>query len=360
MTRRTRLHELQRGAGALFAEHQGWEVPERFSAFLNEYHALRNSVGLLDYSNATVLEVTGRDRIRFLQGMLTNDIKSLQPGQGCYAAMLTSQGRIVADMQVYCGEGSLLLTAEAVLREKLSQALKKYIIADQVELKDCFESEGILSVQGPRTSELLSQLVCRNLPLETFNHVISDILGTPVRLCRNRRGCSDGYDLVVPQERLAEFWGALLVAGAVLGIRPVGWEAFNANRIEAGIPLYGIDMDENNLLLEAGLLSAVSFTKGCYMGQEIVARATYRGQVNWKLSGLLLPDSVPLTGRTVVQKDGKEVGRVTSSTYSPALNRAIAMGYLRREVLEPGTLIQVDRAGDSIICEVTALPFVSQ
>jgi folate-binding protein YgfZ len=165
---------------------------------------------------------------------------------------------------------------------------------------------------------------------------------------------------VVPQERLAEFWGALLVAGAVLGIRPVGWEAFNANRIEAGIPLYGIDMDENNLLLEAGLLSAVSFTKGCYMGQEIVARATYRGQVNWKLSGLLLPDSVPLTGRTVVQKDGKEVGRVTSSTYSPALNRAIAMGYLRREVLEPGTLIQVDRAGDSIICEVTALPFVSQ
>jgi glycine cleavage system T protein len=360
MTKRTRPHELQRRLGAQFAEHQGWEVPERFSTFLDEYRALHDSVGLLDFSNAMLLEVSGGDRIRFLNGMLTNDIKSLQPGQGCYTTMLTSQGRIVADMQVYCREGALLLTAGAVLREKLPQALKKYIIADQVELADCSESQGILSLQGPHASELLSRLVSTNLPQETFGHAASEILGTPVHLCRHRRGCSDGYDLVFPQERLAESWSAILEAGVVLGIRPVGWEAFNTKRIEAGIPLYGIDMDENQLPLEAGLLSAISFTKGCYIGQEIVARVTYRGQVNWRLSGLLLPDSVPLASGTSVQKDGREVGWVTSSTYSPALSRAIAIGYLRREVLQPGIAIQVDRTGDSITGEVTALPFVSQ
>jgi aminomethyltransferase len=359
MTKRTKLYELQCRLGAQFAEHQGWDVPERFSGFLNEYHALQTTVGLLDYSNASVLEVSGRDRIRFLHGMLTQDIKSLQSGEGCYAALLTPRGRIIADMQVYCGRESLLLTAGAALREKIPQALKKYIIADQVEVVDSSESRGILSVQGPCASRLLSKLGCTDLPQKTFDHASGVLLGTPVHVCRNNRGCSDGYDLLVPQERLAEFWSVLLEVGAVLGIQPTGWEAFDAKRIEAGIPLYGVDMDENHLPLETGILSAISVTKGCYVGQEIVARAMYRGQVNWRLSGLLIPDSVPLGHHATVKKEGEEVGWVTSSTYSPALNRAIAMAYLRREVLEPGMVLQADRSGVSIVCEVTPLPFVS-
>ncbi len=357
MSDRTPLYELHRLAGASFAESLGWEIPDRFSTFLEEYHALRDSVGVMDVSNAVILEVCGKDRTRFLHGMLTNDIQSLQPGHGCYAALLTHQGRIVADLQVYCAEESLILVANAFLRQKLLPALKKYIIADQVQLLDRSEEWGVLSLQGPRSADLLAQISSIDSPAHQYDHLDGAMFGTPVRLCRHSRTQRGGYDLILPSEKLSELWTAILTAGRVGAAWPVGWEAYNTNRVEAGIPLYGLDMDETHLPLEAGLQSAISFTKGCYMGQEIVARATYRGQVNWKLSGLLLPDRVPLMSGTKILKDGKEIGHITSSVYSPALSRAIALGYLRREFMEPGTNFPVDRGGEEVTCEVASLPF---
>ncbi|HVN80602.1 MAG TPA: aminomethyltransferase family protein, partial [Terriglobia bacterium] len=336
----------------------GWEIPERFSTFLEEYHALRDSVGVLDVPNAAILEARGRDRVRFLQGMLTNDVKSLQPGRGCYTALLTHQGRIVADLQVYCTEESLLLVANPSLRQKLLPSLKKYIIADQVQLSDRSGDLGILSLQGPGAAGLLAQIGSIEPPNQQYDHLEVSMFGSPVRLCRHSRTQQGGYDLILPSEKRSELRTTILTAGGGGAAWPLGWEAYNTNRVEAGIPLYGLDMDETHLPLEAGLQPAISFTKGCYMGQEIVARATYRGQINWQLSGLLLPDLIPVTGGTKILKDGKEIGRITSSVYSPALSRGIALGYLRREFTEPGANLSVDRGGEEITCVVASLPFV--
>ena len=252
----------------------------------------------------------------------------------------------------------MILVANAILRQKLLPALKKYIIADRVELLDRSGEWGILSIQGPGASDLLMQHFPSGLPANPHRHVSGTMSGISVRICRHLRTSPGGYDLIAPLDRLAELWAAVQGTRETPGAQPVGWEAFNADRVEAGIPLYGLDLDETHLPMEAGLQSAISFTKGCYMGQEIVARATYRGQVNWVLSGLLLSDSMPLMNGTKVVKDGKEIGQITSSVYSPALNRAIAMGYLRREVSEPGTQLQIDREGQRFSCEVTSLPFI--
>ena len=363
MTKRTPLYEQQRHAGTIFIEHFGWEIPARYGSSLEEYHALIESIGVMDVSSSVILEARGRDRARFLHGMLTNDIQSLRPGRGCYAALLTHQGRIVADLQVYCAEESLILVASASVRQNLLPALKKYIIADQVELLDQSEDWGLLSIQGPGTTELLAKIGWIDSPTHPYDHMNGAISGIPipVRLCRHARTRKGGYDLLLPSDKLADLWSTILAPSGGLGglaAKPVGWEAYNTNRVEAGIPLYGLDMDETRLPMEAGLQSAISFTKGCYMGQEIVARATYRGQVNWKLSGFLLPASDPLKNGTRIMKDGKEVGHITSSVYSPALSRAIALGYLRREFVEPGTHLQIDRNGEDLTCEVASVPFI--
>ncbi len=358
MTRQTKLHGRHRASGAVFTDLPGWGMPLRFSSFSEEYGVLKDSAGLLDFSDDTILEVSGRDHVRFLHGMLTNDIKALLPGKGCYAAMLTPQGRIVADMQVYREEESIILLSSPVLRDKLPQALKKYIIADQVDVKDVSDLWGVLSIQGPKASNGLSQITSASLPQSPFDHAITEVLGAQVRFFRRSRIPPGGYDLMVSKEKLTESWDLLLKSGEFYGLRPVGWEAFNAMRVESGVPLYGLDLDESHLPLEAGLQSAISLTKGCYMGQEIVARATYRGQLNWKLSGLLLPETDPLPKGCKILKDGKEVGQVTSSVFSPTLGRAIAMSFLRREVLEPGTLLQAMQDEGSVECEVAAIPFV--
>jgi folate-binding protein YgfZ len=357
MLKRSRLHGQQQAAGANFIEHRGWEIPQKFSSVYEEYETLNSSAGLISLSPPGLIEVTGKDRARFLHGMLTNDIKALQPGQGCYAALLTPQGRIVADMRVYCLEPSFLLSVESDLREKVTAGLRKYIIGDQVQLLDRSEELSLLSLQGPRSTELLG-LVGSQTPLsKPFDHFKTELAGREVRVCRVDRISQGGYDFISSAEDLPAIWDFLLREGKTLGVKPVGIDALNTHRVEDGIPWYGFDVDETNIPLEAGLESAISYTKGCYIGQEIIARATYRGHVNRKLSGVLLSGDDPLSKGDKIFKDGAEVGWVTSSVYSIGVRSAIALAYLRREVLSPGTSVRVDHAGGSMGGQVTALPF---
>jgi glycine cleavage system T protein len=358
MLKRSRLHTVQQAEGAAFIEHRGWEIPQKFSTVYDEYERLQNSAGLIELSPPGLIEVTGNDRARFLHGMLTNDIKALQPGQGCYAALLTPQGRIVADMRVYCLEPCFLLSVESDLREKVIASLRRYIIGDQVQLLDRSEELGLLSVQGPRSAELLS-LVSSETPSSSkpFHHFKTEVAGREVRVCRVDRISQGGYDFISCGKDLPEFWEFLLMEGKSLGVKPVGIDALNTHRVEDGMPWYGFDIDETNIPLEAGLENAISYNKGCYIGQEIIARATYRGHVNRKLSGVLLSGDDPLSKGDKIFKDETEVGWVTSSVYSLALRSAIAIAYLRREVLSPGTTVRVDHAGSSMAGQVTELPF---
>lgn len=358
MPKRSSLFETQRDSGADFVEFRGREVPNRFTSLDEEYSALGDEAGLLDLSVQGVVELRGRDRSRFLHGMVTNDIGRLSPGQGCYALMLTPQGRILTDMRVFCLEESLMLVVDVDLVEKDLALLRRYIIADQVEVIDRSADLAILSLQGPKAAEVVAGLCGGASPPEApFEHRRIQVGNLPARCARVRRTASGGYDLIVPESRSVDLWNHLLQAGKPAGLRPAGLEAWNVRRLEAGIAWYGLDMDEARIPLEVGLEEAISYDKGCYIGQEVVARATFRGQVNRKLMGLLLASGEPAQGGNKIFRNGREVGWVTGSAYSPGLGRAIALAYVRKEAWEPGASVAVEAAGGRTDAEVTPYPF---
>src|SRR5262245_10828070 len=357
MMKKLPLHDVHQAAGAKFTQLSGWEVPAEFSSIDSEYRALQRSAGLIDLSCSGTLELKGDDRTRFLHGMVTNDVKSLPPGGGCHAAFLSPQGRMTADLRILCCGESFLLSTEAACREKLGPALRKYIIGDRPLLLDRSEESGLLSLQGPKATELLASMLSQVPALEPlYSHFEAALAGVQVRICRVHRTTTEGYDLIADRQDLAGIWNAILEKGKPAGVQPVGFESFNVHRIEAGIPWYGLDMDENTLPIEAGLeKTAISFAKGCYIGQESVARITYRGHVNRKLVGLTLSNSRPASKGEKIYKDDQDGGWVTSSEYSPALKTAIALGYLRREFLTPGNDVLIGT--DGVGSRVTALPF---
>ncbi len=358
MLKRSPLFETHRCSGADFVEFRGREIPNCFSSPEEEYAALKSEAGLLDLSFQGIIELRGRDRSRFLHGMVTNDIQNLSPGQGCYALMLTPQGRILTDMRVLCLENSLMLVIDSDLVEKDLALLRKYIISDQVDVIDRSAELAMLSLQGPKAAAVIG-LLCAEpvLPDAPFEHRPIELGDTSARCARIRRTAAGGYDLILASAHLGDLWNTLLQKGASLGLCPVGLGAWNVHRLEAGIAWYGFDMDESRIPLETGLEDAISFTKGCYIGQEVVARATYRGQVNRKLRGLLLSGRQPADRGDKIFQNGREVGWITGSAYSPRLQRAIALAYVRREVWDPRTTVRVERQGALSDAEVTTLPF---
>ena len=362
MSKKLPLHDTHEAAGASFMDLFGWQVVRTFSSVHSEYWALQESGALIDLSCSGIFELKGDDRTRFLHGMVTNDIKSLTPGGGCHAAFLSPQGRMTADLHVFCAEDSLILTTEPAGRERLGPALRKYIIGDRSLLIDRSEELAVLSLQGPKATELLASMLSQPLPLKLpYDHFESMLAGAKTRICRVDRTRTGGYDFIVERENLPVVWHLILERGKNEGVLPVGFESFNVHRIEAGIPWYGLDMEENTLPIEAGLeRDAISFNKGCYIGQESVARITYRGHVNRKLVGLNLSGDQPVSKGDKISKDGQEVGWVTSSGYSPNSKRAIALGYVRREALEPGTTVFIEFTDGGVNAQVTPLPFPQQ
>ena len=353
------LHDIHKAAGASFMDFMGWQIVERFSSVESEYWALQRSVGLIDLSCSGTFELKGDDRARFLHGMVTNDIKALTPGAGCYAAFLSPQGRMITDLRVFCCEESLILSTEPAGREKLGPSLRKYIIGDRPLFLDRSEEMALLSLQGPKAGSLLAKVLSEPRMLEhPYAHFETVLAGARIRICRVNRTLAGGYDFMVERQALPSVWDLILENGKEGEVQPVGFESFDAHRIEAGVPWFGLDMDENTLPIEAGLeKSAISFNKGCYIGQESVARITYRGHVNRKLAGLRLSGSHPASKGDKISKDDREVGWITSSAYSPMLNTAIALGYLRREVLEPDTAVIIEHGDERRNGQVTPLPF---
>lgn len=353
----TPLYSWHRAHGATFINDRGVELPERFSDPIVEYQAIREKAGLIDVSFRTQVRMSGEDRVSFLQGMVSNDVKALRPGTGCPATLLTEQGRIVADLRVYALDNALLLDVDVRIKEKMVEALSRFIIADDVELEDLSEQQVTVALQGPAAAQVLTAAGVSLSYDKQFQHQESVLASTPVRVIRVSDTGEDGYELFVPSGQVEQCWAALLQAGEPLGLRLVGLTALQMLRVEAGIPWYGLDMDESRIVLEVGFEQAISFKKGCYLGQEVVERATARGHVNRKLSGLLLHgDTLPESG-TKLFHEAQEVGWVTSAVHSPRLGHPIALGYVRREYLTPGTQLRIDSPGTPMIAEVTTLPF---
>jgi folate-binding protein YgfZ len=240
-------------------------------------------------------------------------------------------------------------------------ALGKYIIGGRPELVDQSQDLSILALQGRQPFRLLEELCPGIRPFDQlFDHRVQDILGITVRVCYVGCALDDRFDLIVPTNRLIDLWKKLIETERGVAISPVGFSALNIRRVEAGIPWYEFDMDEKTLPLEAGLeKNAISLTKGCYIGQESVARITYRGQVQRKLAGLIITGDMVAAKGDKVFKEEQEMGWVTTSVLSIALNCPIALGYLRSDVLDAGTVLRIEHSGSSLEAIVATLPFIS-
>lgn len=326
-----------------------------FSA--SAYKAARERAASVDRSHRGCLVVSGTDRASYLQGLLTNDIAALEQGEGCYAAYLTPQGRMIADLFVYELGDVMLLTIPREQKDVVLAKLGQLVFSEDVRLGDVTDTFATIGVVGPDAARVLREMVgdgghsIGTLPLHGNCRVsFEDRVAIVTRIVD---AGEPGYDVYVERPQVDALRRALRAAGVV----EVDPETAEAIRIEAGIPTFNRDMNEDTIPLEAGIEPrAISFSKGCYVGQEVIIRVLHRGhgRVARKLAGLVFEaGSVPPSG-TVVAADHREVGHVTSSTMSPTLERPIALAYLHRDFLTPGTRVSV--AGQT--ATVTDLPFV--
>lgn len=350
---RSPLADYHLSQGGILAEHRGVMVPARFSDPRVEHQAVRKAAGLFDFSFRAKFALKGEDRVRFLHGMVTNDIQKLARGQGTYAMLLNAHGHILADLRIYCAEDCLLVDADADLRDNVMKILDHYIIMDQVEQEPL--ALYALAFQGPHARPLLEKTLHIDLPpMSEFDHISTNYGGFPIRVARASSTGEEGYEVWVAAKGLLGIWGAACGQAPTYDMLPCGTEALETLRIEAGIPRYGEDLDESTLPLETGMLTAISFTKGCYIGQEVVERTRSRGHVNWKLMGLFVDAAAaPASGEKLLL-EGKKIGEISSACVSPSLGRTIALAYVRREAAEAGTKLALPSGS---VAEVTSLPF---
>jgi aminomethyltransferase len=355
------LHAKHRGTDVTYQAFGEWMVPWRFDSLEAEYQTLRTNVGLIDYSTLALIQVEGPDRVGFLHNLLTNDIKRLTPGAGCQAALLSASAHLIAECLVLADAEALWLVCDALRAQTLTQALQQYVFSEQVQLTNHERRQAALALQGPRTIECLIQLLGTIVTLPADgDHQMASYQGIPFRIVRHTLTGDVGVLCLCDAEHTERLWEAFAREGTPHGLRLVGWETLNAARIEAGIPWHGIDMDQTNLLPETGLERRIaSTTKGCYVGQEIIARMQTYGSANKRLTGLMLEGDMTAAHRDPIRRAGEEVGWVTSVCQSPALKRPIAMGYVKRGAYEPGTPVEILHGDQRLAATVTPLPFIS-
>jgi folate-binding protein YgfZ len=356
------LREFHESLAATFTTVNGAEAVAHYGQPLVEYRALHETAGVLDLSFRGRLCLIGNDRHPFLNGQVTNNVKDLPANQGVYAAIVSAKGKMQADAYIYNLGEELLLDLEPGLGSTVTTRLEKYIIADDVQVVDAAPHYGLLSVQGPQAAtvvnalELGATLPTKELALVAINHAM---LGQLYVMNISRTG-TVGYDLYVPVAALGAVLDKLITSAKAVGGGIAGWDALELARIEAGIPRFGKDMDETNLPPEAGIEKrAISYTKGCYIGQEIIARIRTYGQVAKALRGLKLPDDLPQLPEpgTKLYQGEREAGYVTSAVWSPVLRGNIALGYVRREANQVGTELRMRMQAGDYKVDVVNLPF---
>ena len=352
--------EQERKAGALLDERFGTEVPVHYGDSAGEYQAVRGGVGLLDLSFRGLLELRGGERLRWLNGQITNDVKALPAGAGLPAAALTAKGHILSDLAVYGLDASVWIDLNRDRVETVRSAFDRHIIADDVMVSDASDRCARLMVAGPGAPELLASAVGSEVAdLKAWHHTEARITGVTVRVIASRWLRVPGLEVVAPADAADRIWAALFEMGRGAGLRPVGMAALDVLRVEAGWPWFGVDFDEQNLLMESLAPEYVSFSKGCYVGQEVVIRVEHQGHLNKRLGGLLISDNTPPPRGAAIFLGDRKAGHVTSAVHSPTLERVIALAYLRRECWEPGTPVRISSGPGAVEAVVSALPFVA-
>ena len=352
MARTPFLYDKLVSAGASFGEYHGVETAAAFTEPRAEYRALRSGCGLFDYAWRVQFTVTGEDRVRWLNGMVTNNIRDLAVGHGVYCFLLDPQGHILGDMYVFNLGNSLEIETDASQGEALVETFNKYIIMDDVNL-GAPEPRSALGIAGPKAEEVLKSAgfpAGGLTPLEVRGVSATGCDAILIRLPYP----VPAFEVLFPPSDAARVWDRLVGAGAT----PVGFEALELWRVSQGVPRYGQDIRPRDLPQETEQQHALHFTKGCYVGQEIVERIRSRGQVHRKLAGFVIEGPAPLPG-TKISAGGKDVGEITSVASLPSANgkdTTVALGYIRREVGAPGAAVDAGGAKAT----VSNLPFTTE
>ncbi len=326
---------------------------------LADDHALRAGAGIGAVSARAQIAVAGKDRASYLQGLLTNDIQALTAGTGCYAAWLTPQGRMLTDLHVLESGDMILLDVPAELVDGILQRLDQYLFTEEVQLASLASALKGIWIHGPAAAAHLSHVIAGRPSFDDWSEYQNarlEFAGAPVVVARISQLGVPGFCAYIAPEHADAFVRALVADGAC----EVSQEAIDAQRIEVGYPVFGLDMTEDTIPLEAGIEPrAISFTKGCYVGQEIVIRVLHRGggRVARKLVGLRVEGAVPRHGDRIVAGE-REIGFVTS-TASAATLGAIALAYVHRDFTAPGTQVGVAAADGARLATVTGWPMSS-
>jgi folate-binding protein YgfZ len=363
----TPLASVHRRAGAKIGVWFGCALPDDWGDAREEQRFANDSVALIDKNYRAYFTFIGPDRVRYLNAILTNNIKDLGNGQGVVSLLLNAQGRIQAEIETFADGEKIFLVSYLMIRERLAEVLEKYIIMDDVTFNDDSEKFGTLAVEGPRAAEVVKELTgvdLNSLPELGFADVqVSSSSSEGATADKASSGNSDaaipcqlvrrfaGGEFIVEREKLEALWDVLLQAARRHGGGAMGYTALSAQRLGQGVPWFGYDFGEKQIPHEAGLESShISYTKGCYTGQEIVERVRSRGQVNRRRVELLFAgDGVPENGAELTV-DGKVVGYVTRAARSWYPPGVLGMGYLSKEHRDVGAKVQW-RGGSATVVE---------
>ena len=358
--KRSRLHEQHLKQGAVLAEVTGWEIPVHYGDPVAEHAAVRSGVGITDLSHRGKIHVTGEDRVKWLQSVISNDILPLTTGQGLYSSFLTHKGKMLSYFRVYALPDSLFIEDVGEIGETTFQALRKFLLyGTKAKMENCAETWGLVLISGPKATGLIQTAFGTDVNgLKPLSFVTLDIGGTPALLIRTEETGETDIEILLPAGGLATTWERLWAVGTSMGLKPFGAQAREMLRIEAGLPRAGLDLTEEVVPPEANLEGiAFSLTKGCYPGQEVVARMDTYGSVRRHLVGLLLQDAVlPPKGAKLFSGD-REVGWISSSAHSPSVGCSVAFGFPLRDFTAPGTALTVEVEGQRHHAIVRALPF---
>ena len=338
------------GAAAV-AEYRGATTAARFKDRDTEFERLREHCGVYDLGYRARISLSGGDRVRWLNGMVTNNIRDLATGQGVYTFLLNPQGHILGDLYAYNRGESIVVDTDRCQIEKILATFDHYIIMDDVEVKNLTDSITTLGVAGPKSRDVLAAAgiaIPDTNPLEIFEAKCTcDCECTQCTAVRGEDAGHETYELWLAPADVRKTWDALVAHGAT----PVGSEALEIHRVVSGIPMYGVDIRERDLPQETEQARALNFNKGCYIGQEIVERIRSRGAVHRKFSGFLADSGVPIAAGTKVVAGEKEVGEVTSvaSVRVPNGKKTVALGYIRRELGTPGREVKIGGVNANIV-----------
>jgi aminomethyltransferase len=337
---RTPIYDRLVSAGALLGEYCGVETARSFGELRAEYESLLTGAGVYDLGWRAKIVLTGGDRVRWANGMVTNNVRDLPEGRGNYSFMLNAQGRIQADLYIYNMGDHLMVDTELWQKSKILQLFDKFIIMDDVEVADISEKLSAVAVQGPKALEVFRKLgltIADDVePLKVAQMTWS---GMGISVTRMASNVAQTYEIWLASENVPKLWDALITAGA----RPIGTDALEMFRVAAGVPRYGVDISDKYIPQETEQFHALHFSKGCYLGQEIVERVRSRGAVHRHFTGFKIEGPAPQPG-TEAQSEGKKVGEITSALRVPVNGdeKTLALGYIRKESGEPGTKVQVE------------------